>query len=225
VGRVKGASTSDGDRDRHTPSGALTDKRRRYIPPMDPEKTPSEREDEREARRSGEVHLRIPGLRQLFDPMDPSPVTGKDLHPRVEEYIVSWGREIPGKLDLALVIHVDDPVADADARAAASGTHAFFEERARVNQRALRRLFRVGRISLLIALVVLVLAIVAGELLQAAESPVIRAVGGTLEIGGWVAMWRPLETFLYDWWPLRADIRLLRRLARMDVRVVCDREL
>ena len=38
-------------------------------------------------------------------------------------------------------------------------------------------------------------------------------------IGGWVAMWRPLEVFLYDWWPIRADGRLLQRLATIPVRL------
>jgi len=42
----------------------------------------------------------------------------------------------------------------------------------------------------------------------------------SLLIGGWVAMWRPLEIFLYDWWPIRAEVRLYDRLAAMPVRVV-----
>jgi hypothetical protein len=41
----------------------------------------------------------------------------------------------------------------------------------------------------------------------------------SLMIGGWVAMWRPLEIFLYDWWPVRAEIRLLERLRDMPVTV------
>ncbi len=41
----------------------------------------------------------------------------------------------------------------------------------------------------------------------------------SLLIGGWVAMWRPLAVFLYDWWPVRAEIRLLRQLAAMPVRI------
>jgi hypothetical protein len=49
------------------------------------------------------------------------------------------------------------------------------------------------------------------------------AVGGivreSLLIGGWVAVWRPLEVFLYDWWPVRARARLYDRLATMPVRV------
>ena len=37
-------------------------------------------------------------------------------------------------------------------------------------------------------------------------------------------MWRPLETFLYDWWPITSETRLLDRLARMPVRIVYNTE-
>jgi hypothetical protein len=32
-------------------------------------------------------------------------------------------------------------------------------------------------------------------------------------------MWGPLEIFLYDWWPIRAEARLFDRLAVMPVRI------
>ena len=32
-------------------------------------------------------------------------------------------------------------------------------------------------------------------------------------------MWRPLEIFLYDWWPIRAEARLFDRLSAMPVRI------
>ena len=38
-------------------------------------------------------------------------------------------------------------------------------------------------------------------------------------IGGWGAMWRPLEIYLYDWWPVRDERRVFERLSRMSVRV------
>jgi hypothetical protein len=38
-------------------------------------------------------------------------------------------------------------------------------------------------------------------------------------IGGWVAMWRPLEIFLYDWWPIQAERKLFDRLSIMPVRI------
>jgi hypothetical protein len=169
----------------------------------------------------GEIQLRVPGLRQLFDPMDPSPPATKDLHPNVSEFIVSWGSEVPAKSPLSLVIHLEAAAADEEQRSAVEAIRAFFDQRAQVTERQLRKLFRVGRVSLLIALAVLFLSLAAGEFLISGtdDSGLGRALGGTLEIGGWVAMWRPLEIFLYDWWPLVGDIRLFRRMAAMPVRI------
>jgi hypothetical protein len=42
----------------------------------------------------------------------------------------------------------------------------------------------------------------------------------SLIIAGWVAMWRPIELYLYDWWPLKRKGKLYARLARMQVEVV-----
>src|SRR5262249_56151714 len=41
----------------------------------------------------------------------------------------------------------------------------------------------------------------------------------SLTIGGWVSMWRPLEVFLYDWWPIRNEALLSERLAAMPGRI------
>jgi hypothetical protein len=46
----------------------------------------------------------------------------------------------------------------------------------------------------------------------------------SLLIGGWVAMWRPLEIFLYEWWGIRDEARLFDRLSAMTVRVDKSRE-
>ena len=42
----------------------------------------------------------------------------------------------------------------------------------------------------------------------------------SLAFVGWVAMWRPLQIFLYDWWPLQRQIRLYLRLAAAHIQVV-----
>ena len=57
---------------------------------------------------------------------------------------------------------------------------------------------------------------VAGLVAKQSYSSIIRE---SFVIGGWVALWRPLEIFLYDGWPIRAEARLQDRLAEMDVRV------
>ena len=38
-----------------------------------------------------------------------------------------------------------------------------------------------------------------------------------LLILGWVALWRPMEIFLYDWWPIARQRNLFRRLAAAEI--------
>jgi hypothetical protein len=38
-----------------------------------------------------------------------------------------------------------------------------------------------------------------------------------LLIVGWVAMWGPLDIFLYGWWPIYSRVKLFDRLARLEV--------
>jgi hypothetical protein len=65
------------------------------------------------------------------------------------------------------------------------------------------------------------LSIGLGDLLESLlrGRPLAGVLRESILIGGWVAMWRPLEIFLYDWWPIRADVRLYERLSAMPVRV------
>ena len=78
----------------------------------------------------------------------------------------------------------------------------------------------VGRTSLAIGITFLALSLVAGDfaakLLRNTVGELLRE---SLLIGGWVAMWRPMEMFLYDWWPIRSEAKLLDRLSEMPVRI------
>ena len=47
-----------------------------------------------------------------------------------------------------------------------------------------------------------------------------RILSEGLIIIGWVANWRPLEIFLYGWWPLARRRKLYQRLADMPIDVV-----
>ena len=99
--------------------------------------------------------------------------------------------------------------------------HEFFNQRAQAYRRRLRELFRLGRTSLAIGLVALASAIALGDFLAALMkgSRIGEILRESLTIGGWVSMWRPLEIFLYDWWPIRNEALLSDRLAAMPVRI------
>jgi len=99
--------------------------------------------------------------------------------------------------------------------------YEFFRHRADRYRQRLRELLRVGRTSLVIGLAALAAAIALGDFLATLlkGSRIGEIVRESLTIGGWVSMWRPLEVFLYDWWPMRNEARLSDRLASMPVRI------
>ena len=168
------------------------------------------------------IEVRVGELKQLFNAMDPSPFREKDLDPGAEEFIVDWAREAAPDASLSMLVHLHRaPGPDREAAALGEAVREYFRLRAVVTRRRLRRLLRVGRTSLLIGLVFLAASIGLGDLVAAALSG--RRIGEVLResllIGGWVAMWRPLEVFLYDWWPVRAEARLYDRLGAMPVRI------
>ena len=85
----------------------------------------------------------------------------------------------------------------------------------------MRELLRRGRTSLVIGVCTLGVALAAGNLIGRFFSDHIAGLFQEgLLIGGWVAMWRPMEIFLYDWWPIRSEATLADRLSVMPVRIV-----
>ena len=174
------------------------------------------------------IEVHVADLKQLFHSLDPTPFRERDIDPKAEAFIAGWARELGADTPLALVVHVDHDVpAQAQITDLQGAIRDYFKERALQTRRQLRQLFRVGRTSLAIGLVFLGAFILAGDLVATMLSAT-RFAGiarESLLIGGWVAMWRPLEVFLYDWWPIRAEARLLDRLSAMAVRVVPSRSV
>jgi len=172
-----------------------------------------------EARELIEVH--VTELRLLFNPIDPSPLHEKDLEPKAEEFIVSWARSARRDAPLALQVYVDRPGVPDEAATASDAIHQFFGQRALSASRRLSQLFRVGRTSLVIGIAFLAVVDTLATMVDTALAgrPIGAIARESLLIAGWVAMWRPLEIFLYDWWPIRAERRLFDRLSAMPVRI------
>ena len=167
-----------------------------------------------------QIELRLRELAQLFNSMDPSPFSDRDLDDAAEEFIVGWVRELPHQGELELVVHLavrPEPDRVAGVQAA---VQRYFADRAEMKKRELRLMMRRGRGSMVVGLLFLGACFGAGEMM---EEDSIRSWSEFVKLGlqivGWVAMWRPLEIFLYDWWPIRSDRLLMERLARMQVRL------
>jgi hypothetical protein len=182
--------------------------------------------DERLARYAREggtvlVELRLSTLQQLFNSLDPAPFHAKDLDHDAEEYIIGSVDEFALPTPLRLVVHLPpDQIPLAERAGIGDAIHSYFAYRGDMARRRLRFQLREGRIALAIGLLFLTVCMSLRELAIALGPGTVSqiAVEGLL-IAGWVAMWRPIQIFLYEWWPLRHSCRIYDKLADIPVEV------
>ncbi len=168
------------------------------------------------------IELRVEKIGQLFESFDPMPFRERDLDRNAEEYIVGWARELPRQSQITLRVHM--PALEAsheNSEAVREAFSRYFGYRADATAGSLAELFRIGRFSLLVGLCVLAFCIGAGQLIG--RLPGAQHFGTFAQEGliilGWVANWRPIEIFLYDWWPIVRRRRLFERLAKAQVEI------
>lgn len=169
--------------------------------------------------RAHRIELKLQNVQQLFNSMDPSPFHDKDLDDDAQEFIESWAQEYAPGEAVTLHVHLEQwPEADPTPTLR-DAVHNFFEYRASLADLEFGRLMKQGRMSLLIGL-----GFLAGCLLVVESLPQTsegwRIARESLTIAGWVAMWRPMEIYLYEWWPIRRRRKILAKLARMPVEVL-----
>lgn len=178
--------------------------------------------DHRPARSQAAIELQLNNVWRLFHTLDPLPYRERDLDPQVEDFVVDWARELGGSQPLEIVIHLPrlDPETPA-AHEIEAAVNSYFGARAGAVRRQHLELLRTGRISLAVGLAVLGACLIAARVIgEMIPGDLGRFLGEGLIILGWVANWRPIEIFLYDWWPLVRRRRLYDRLSRSHVRLL-----
>ncbi len=167
------------------------------------------------------IELSLRDVGQLFNTMDPSPFHEKDLDHDAEEFIESWAFEFKVHEPVTLIVHLEEmPTGPSPQPMVEQAVHNYFINRARLNRLEFRRLMAEGRTCLVIGLLFLGACLAVSELVIGRSPGTLSGVlRESLTIGGWVAMWRPLEIYLYDWWPLRHRGKVLQKLSTMPVEV------
>ena len=167
------------------------------------------------------ISLKLREMSQLFNSMDPSPFIEKDLDDDAEEFIVSWAQEFSPGAPLKLRIYLDQLPAEDPKELIRTAVHNHFAHRAQITNLEFKRLLKQGRTSLFIGLLFLSACLLLSKMVLGREAGTWAAVvRESLTIAGWVAMWRPMQIYLYDWWPLRRRSRIFVKLSHMPVEVV-----
>ena len=174
---------------------------------------------------SAPVHrlaLRVREVAQLFNSMDPTPFLNKDLDPEANTFIENWASGYRPNSRFHLTIHLELWPNDGDpTKMLTEAIHNHFAYKVVQTRRALRNLLQQGRMSMAIGIVFVSLCLIAADVIgDLGAGAGYRIARESLTIVGWVAMWRPLQIFLYDWWPLQRQIRLYLRLGSAHVQAV-----
>jgi hypothetical protein len=173
--------------------------------------------------RTPEITLQILNIDELLrSPV--SPYRKRTLKTDAEEFIVEEAEALSRKTAINIKVHLAlSEVKYKDDIATA--IHRHFCYRRAQSQKELKRVFQYGWRTLFIALgllaVIFSLTEIAARFMP--DNRIILFIRESFIILGWVVLWRPLELLLYDWYPVKMNINLYRRLEDSKVQVVINK--
>ena len=156
------------------------------------------------------IDVQAQRIEQLFDNRDPAPFRERDLDPNLAVYLLESAEDLAPHSKLAVVFWVEQQASHAELE------HAFrghFEEVLARLRRDRRRNRRIGAVTLLLGLLLVVVLFTAAQLVGAAVPGSLGAgLKEGLVISSWVVLWRPVELLIYGWIPVRQQRRVIERL-------------
>ena len=171
------------------------------------------------------IDIKLRTTHQLFEGRDPSPFRERDLDEDAVEYILGALQELPVKADVKIVFLFEEKNPQIPAATVAEAVRAHFLYEIETINRRIREHLRHGYFTLLVGLAVLVVFLTLAELtILLSVTHVRQIVREGLVITGWVAMWRPLDVLLYEWWPLVRQRRRCTRVCKAEIAVGYARE-
>lgn len=168
------------------------------------------------------IELNLKSPHQLFDERDPAPFRERDLDDDAVHYILSSYRELPSspRAKLSLYFATMGEFASQPS-VIGKAIRSYFEYESISKRRELRFLFKEAFASLFIGLCFLLVCTYFSYVVTSREYggfwPTFAHEG--LMLMGWYAMWHPINTFLYEWWPLRDTIEKLDQLSDLEVEI------
>lgn len=169
---------------------------------------------------TAEIKLQLLNIHELLR----SPISlyrKRILKTDAEEFIVEESEGLPRKAAINIKIHLAvSEVKHQDDIAPA--IHRHFCYRREQAQKKFKRIFQYGWRILFIALGLLAVtfAITEISLHFMPANRLVLFIRESFIIFGWVALWRPMELLLYDWYPVKTDINLFYRLEHSYVQVI-----
>jgi hypothetical protein len=169
------------------------------------------------------VEVTVNNTRQLFNDRDPTPFKERELDQNFVTFLLNSVQEFPYKAKTRLRIIINkEPDSAAEKVHIQEAIHSFFKYEAGLVHSRKKKSMREGRLFMVVGLFTLFSCLSFSQLLESSfsQSKIMLIIQEGLVIIGWVAMWRPLEMFLYDWWPLREQQLYMNKIANMEKDII-----
>jgi hypothetical protein len=143
------------------------------------------------------------------------------LNNETEEFIIDEAAKFSKKLPIRLTIHVQLDETNR-AEELITAIHRHFAWCKKKSRGELKATFHAGRRSLLIGFGFLILIYALIQLLNFyfSGNNFFSTIRESLTIIAWVALWRPAELLLYEWYPFLRKEKLFHRLEQCKVVVI-----
>ena len=168
-----------------------------------------------------QIILHLESVPQLLETSLPSPFLKRRLKEDAEKFIIERATALPRNTDPKLALYLPESEA-AEADEVPTAFHQHFTFRRVEAEKELDRIRRFGWRSLLIGIVFLGLTILAVEIIKRylPAGNLSSVIKEGLTILAWVALWRPGELLLYEWYPFKRDARLFSKLERAEFQII-----
>ena len=166
------------------------------------------------------IDIQVRAAHQLFDGRDPAPFRERDLDEDAVEYILGALQDLPSKSEVKIVFWIGEPTAEVPKETIVDAVRSHFAYEVERLNRLIREHIRHGKLALLLGVAILIVFLTMAELTLLLPTGHVRQIlREGLVIIGWVALWRPLDLLLYEWWPLVRQRQRCSQALRAEVSI------
>ena len=168
---------------------------------------------------NAEIKLQLLNINEMLR-LPPSNYLKSAITTDAEEFIVEEAEVLPTNAPININVHLAlSEIKHKDDIAPAIRRH--FCYRKEQSQNEYKRIFKYGWRILFIAISLLAVIFTITEIAfyYYPDNKPLQFIHESFIILSWVALWRPLELLLYEWYPVKIDINLYSRLEHSNVQV------
>jgi C4-dicarboxylate transporter len=164
------------------------------------------------------INIKISKLDQLINVDSDSIYPGTGVDSDAAEYLHNEADLIRLNHDVQLEINIPK-ITKEEINIVENVLHKFFDYKAEIAKKELSKNFAQGITALIFSVILFFSCAIIYLLFQAlgASDAVMTLLTSILVIACWVAVWTPVEIFLFNWWPIRHEVRVFRKLSSMEI--------